>query len=159
MRQSRWDQGAVSWSQYPEVWGRVLRGHGTWQDTCPLWPERLLHTSGYAAVSSTVLGSRSLPAASTGLTQNAGCQTGFFRGLEIIMQHPGIAALTMGTWVTKKTHKHKRIPFREGAPSVFFLVEVGICGVLVMLGCLMSHRPLEVPTQGALGCMTNTLPL
>ena len=86
----------------------------------PLQPERLLHTPGYAAVSSIVLGSRSLSAGSAGLTQNVGCQTGFFRGLEIVMQHPGIAPLTMGTWITTKTHKHKSIPLGEGGPFVFF---------------------------------------
>lgn len=77
-------------------------GHDAWQDTCPLAPERLLHTPRYAAVSSTVLGSRSLSAGSTGLTHNAGFQAGFCRGLEIVKQHPGIAALNMGTWVTAK---------------------------------------------------------
>lgn len=105
------------------------------------------------------LGLKSLSAGSTGPTQNVGCQTGFFRGLEIVMQHPGIAPLTMGPGSLQKPTGIKAFLWGKEDLLSFFLVETGICGILVMLGCLMIHRPLEVPTQGALGCMTNTLPL
>lgn len=132
---------------------------GTWQEPHPPGPKGLLHTPTYAAVSSTALGSSSLPDGFTALPRNAGCQAGHCKGLEIVKQQPGTTGFNRGTLSLQKTHKHKSIPFREEELFVFPLVEAGIYGVLVMLGCLVVHRPLEFPTRVALGYTKNSVPL
>lgn len=74
-------------------------------------------------------------------------------------QQPGTTGFNRGTPSLQKTPKHKSIPFGEEELFVFPLVEAGICGVLVMLGCLVVHRPLEFPTQVVLGYTKNSVSL
>lgn len=59
--------------------------------------------------------------------QGQAATAGLCRGLEIVKQYPETTALNMATRSLQKMHKRKHIP-------------------LVMLGCLVVHRLLEIPT-------------
>lgn len=65
---------------------------------------------------------------------SAAYEAGLCRSLEVVKQHPGTAALNMGTGPQQEAYENKSIDFGKEGLFAFIMVEASICGVSGMLG-------------------------
>lgn len=65
---------------------------------------------------------------------SAACEAGLCRSLEVVKQHPGMAAVNMGTGPQQEAYENESIDFEKERLFVFVVVEASVCEGLRQAG-------------------------